>query len=84
PVTFTSDTKQVYSQNGKDGNVNFKCYAEVDNPTGRAVKCDFESTGLSCGVLGFGGTESWKQVIDSEGNAVLTCKFHWLKDGTPP
>ncbi len=72
----TNDTKVVNSNNGKGGQINFKCHASgVPNSTGTAVHYDFESTGQRCNTL-FGSTTDWKEVVDSEGNAQLTCKIH--------
>lgn len=72
---FTTDTKVVNSNNGKGGNINFKCYfSDVPNSTGKAVHHDFESTGFLCNTT-FGTTENWRGVVDSEGEAVLSCKI---------
>lgn len=74
----TTDTKTV-NTNSSNGRAMFKCHAsDVPNSTGSAVHYDFESTEISCGILltdGLVFTNDWKQVVDTEGNAVLTCKY---------
>jgi len=72
----TTDTHVVMSNNGKGGNVNFKCHATgVANSQGRAVHWNFDNTGAVCNTL-FGTTEDWKSTVDTEGNAVLSCRIH--------
>jgi hypothetical protein len=74
-IYTTSDVKTVFSNNSFGGNVTLKCYAYgLPNDTGKAVHYDYESTGLTCGTA-FGATDNWKQVVDSYGDSVLTCKI---------
>lgn len=75
---YTNDVKQVNSNNSTNGNITVKCFATgVPNSTGSVVKYNNANTGASCGTLGVVSlyTEEWKEVVDTEGNAVLTCKF---------
>lgn len=73
---FSSSDKTVFSNNGQGGNVTLKCYLSgVANSTGKAVKWNFDNTGAACVTL-FGATFNWREVVDSEGDAVLTCKIN--------
>lgn len=73
----STDVKQVQTSS-KNGNINLKCYAiGVANSTGKAVKYNFNNTGEVCTALSLAlTTERWQEVVDTEGNAVLTCNFH--------
>ena len=74
---YSTDVKQVQS-NSNNGNINLKCYATgVANSTGKAVRYNFDTTwGLTCGAFNLAlTTERWQEVVDTEGNAVLTCHF---------
>lgn len=44
----------------------------VANSTGRAVRFDFASTGLSCGTAA-GSTQDWHETVSASGNATLVC-----------
>src|SRR5262249_25674314 len=59
----------------KKGNITLKCYALVDNETGKVIKWNTTNTeGLLCGTL-YGLTDRWFEVIDALGNATLTCQI---------
>lgn len=44
----------------------------VPNSTGRAVRYDFASTGISCGTAA-GSTQEWHETVSASGNATLVC-----------
>lgn len=44
----------------------------VPNATGRAVRFDAASTGLSCGTAA-GSTQDWHETVSASGNATLVC-----------
>ena len=44
----------------------------VPNSTGRAVRHDFASTGISCGTAA-GSTQDWHETVSASGNATLVC-----------
>lgn len=74
---FTTDTKVVSSVSNDGSNINLKCYASgVANSTGKAVKWNYDNTGSLCGTQ-YGSTNDWRIVVDTEGNAVMTCKLHF-------
>jgi hypothetical protein len=74
---FTTDTKVVSSLNNDGSNINLKCHAsDIANSTGTAVKWNYENTGSLCGTQ-YGSTEDWRIVVDTEGNATMTCKLHY-------
>ena len=74
---FTTETKVVSSVSNGNSNVNFKCYASgLANETDKVVKWDFDNTGFLCGTQ-YGSTDDWRIVVDTEGNAVMTCKIHF-------
>jgi hypothetical protein len=73
---FTSDTKVVSSVGKQGTHVNLKCHASgVANSTGKVVKWTSDDFG-ACGTQ-FGSTYDWKIVVDTEGNAVMSCKVHF-------
>ena len=73
---FTRDTKVVSAIKKNGTNVNLKCYAsDVANSTGKAVKWNYENTGLACGTQ-YGATDDWQTIVDTEGNAKLSCIVH--------
>lgn len=47
----------------------------VANSTGRAVRHDFASTGISCGTSA-GVTQDWHETVSASGNATLVCPVH--------
>jgi hypothetical protein len=46
----------------------------VNNSTGRAVRHDYESTGMTC-MTAAGATTDWHETISASGNATLTCRM---------
>ena len=48
---------------------------DVDNDEGKAVKWDFDETGLLCGIPTSvcGSTAEWHETVSKSGNAKLTC-----------
>ncbi len=74
---WTNDTKVVSSRNKGGSNINLKCYASnINNTSGSVVKWNMDNTGYLCGTQ-FGDTDDWRIVVDTEGNAVMTCKIHF-------
>ena len=71
--------KVVHSENGHGGNINLKCHLKnVSNSTGKTVTWNFDNTGEPCGSFGLGeSTLDWKIVVNANGNALLSCKFHF-------
>jgi hypothetical protein len=55
------------------GKAMVKCSVKgVANSQGKAVRLDYESTGMLCFTAG-GPTEDWHETISASGNATLTC-----------
>ena len=73
---LSTDVKQIVT-NSNNGNINLKCRAKgVPNTDGVEVIYNASNTGQECWALGMGlSTEVWEEVVDEEGNAVLSCKF---------
>lgn len=75
-IVFTTDTKRTATQSNNN-NAKFTCKATVaPSTTGHAVRYDFASTGLFCGILtstGFQFTDQWHQTVSASGEATLTC-----------
>ena len=80
PTVLTTGMAVAASDNS--GNSMIVCKAQLDptiNPWPlKAVKIDFESSGLVCGT-GFDLTEDWQAVITPSGQATLTCHFKAVK-----
>ena len=57
-------------------NITVKCYATVAPPaSGKAVRFSYANKPVECGTHCGQGTTKWHEVVDSLGNAVLTCNF---------
>ena len=57
-------------------NITVKCYATVAPPaSGKAVRFSYANKPVQCGTHCGQGTTKWHEVVDSLGNAVLTCNF---------
>lgn len=76
-LVFTTDTHRVATQSA-NGNTVMRCNADVARPNaGQAVRYDFNSTGLLCGLMtatGFEVTDDWDAVVSASGQARLTCR----------
>lgn len=57
------------------GTTTVKCYATgVPREPGKAIRYSGGSTGLTCYTEFGDATDRWWEVIDSEGNATVTCQ----------
>ena len=65
---FTDASHSVITHSGKN---NLKCSATTANDTGKSIRF----SGFLCYVNGNPTNRSW-EVIDSLGNATLTCQIH--------
>ena len=75
-VVGVPDGKNVITNNGK-GKSMIKCFGTgLGNIPDKAVKWNFDNTGFSCtNLITNQVTLDWQNIADTEGNAVLTCKF---------
>jgi hypothetical protein len=75
----TDNIKIVNTNNGQGNHFNLKCHAfGVPNSTGGVVKYDYFNTGELCISSTIGqSTDDWQEVVSKEGNATLTCKYHF-------
>ena len=72
---WTTDTKVVSAIKKNGTNVNLKCYAsDVANSAGKAVKWGYDDFG-PCNTQ-YGATDDWHIVVDTEGNAKMSCIIH--------
>ena len=81
--SFSTTDTQITKASNPSGNAVLKCRATgVPNDTGTTVKYDAVSTGQPCFStklsLNPEYTWDWKLVIDTDGDAVMTCKFRDL------
>ena len=72
----TNDVRQV-TTSSQNGNVSLKCKIKgMGNSTGAEIIYNTENTGAACSSLDKAlTTYDWQEVIDVDGNAVLSCKF---------
>lgn len=71
---FADSSHSVETSSNNDNSV-FICKASnVPNSTGKAVRYDFDSTGLPCGTLA-GSTNKWHETVSASGEAKLVCQF---------
>jgi hypothetical protein len=75
-IMFVSDMIAVGTES-KNGNAMLNCKGELpDGSTlpDKAVKWDYESTGLMCNTL-FGITDQWQAVVTPSGQVSLSCHY---------
>ena len=67
---------KIVVTNNANGNSLVKCHASgLGNIPDRAAHWNNDNTGITCNNQQGQFTTDWKGVADTEGNAVLTCKF---------
>jgi hypothetical protein len=72
PILTSGDILITPSDNKKG-----TCKAKgIANPTGKAIKYNFENTGIPCTLPSGETTEDWQEIISADGNMSLQCKFH--------
>jgi hypothetical protein len=66
---------QSMTLSNRGGQSMVKCSVkDVPNTTGRAVRFDYESTGMTC-MTAAGPTTDWHETISAAGNATLMCRM---------
>ncbi len=74
-TSVDADSYHEVITQSQNGNTVLKCSVKgVANPTGQAVRFDFDSTGSPC-TTNAGLTENWHSIVSASGNATLTCVF---------
>ena len=75
---LTTDTKRI-ATGSPNGNTMFQCRTQLPSHDGGAYNFSFETQNIACGIMtqtGFVATNDWHQVISSDGQATLTCKYN--------